>query len=537
MALPVTVSNFLRSPSRGTAAAMANAVRNRQRRVLRLRRLRRRGPRVNREPEGLTPPAEVIIYFAEDPRRIYQLEQWLPVLEQLHEKHRVLIVLRKMYSLHEVRQLTTLPAVYARRLADVLEIYDELDPKVAIYVNNGVANFQSLAVATILHVHINHGESDKVSMVSNQAKAYDRVFVAGEAAERRHAAALIDFDQTRLVRVGRPQLDLQFPPALPDTTRKTVIYAPTWEGENDFNNYSSIDRYGVQIVRQLLALPDVRVIYRPHPRVASSTTPEVTGAHAEVLALIEAAARHNFSAGHSVAMEGSILALFQHCDAMVTDVSSVGLDFLYLQTGKPLFITDRRDNAEELAADAPISGAADVINSATVGAFGSVAASRLAEDVMLARRQDMRRFYFGDLGPGESTERFLAAVGQVIAQRDDLLAQLPPHHQVHASGAAAATGDMGEDDESRFAADSALIAADDALAAAEGALAAAKEVAASAHQAADVDRDDLDELDDDLDEAAMSNGNSAAVSATAKGVVRTTGSPVGQPASGGMPIR
>ena len=476
MALPITVSNFLRSPGRGTAAAMANAVRNRQRRARRLSRT----PRLNREPEEQMPRSEVVVYFAEDPRRLYQLDQWLPVLSELNTVHRVTLVLRKLDSFNAVRERTDLPAVYVRRLADLLEMYDELEPKVAIYVNNGVANFQSLAVSTILHVHVNHGESDKVSMVSNQAKAYDRVFVAGEAAERRHAAALINFDHDRLVRVGRPQLDLQFDPVLPSTDRRTVIYAPTWEGENAFNNYSSIDCYGVQIVEQLLALERTRVIYRPHPRVASSTTPEVIGAHHEVLNLLSAADQADPEAGHCVAMDGSILALFQHCDAMVTDVSSVGLDFLYLQTDRPLFLTDRRNDPAELATDAPISAAADVIDAGSIDSFSSVIASRLERDAMLPRRQELRRFYFGDLAIGESTKRFLTAVGDVITQRDEMVARLPQHHQVHAAGAAAATGDMGaEEDEARFAAENALGAADDALSAAEDALAAAKDAVAA----------------------------------------------------------
>jgi hypothetical protein len=439
MALPVTVSNFLRSPNRGTAAALANAYRNRRKRARRAR--LGISPKVNREPDGLRASHEVVVYFAEDPRRLYQLEQWLPVLEELDERHPVHLVLRKMDSYRQVRELTRLPAVYVRRLADVLELYDELEPKIGIYVNNGVSNFQSLAVSTIMHVHVNHGESDKLSMVSNQAKAYDRVFVAGEAAERRHAAALLDFDQHRLVRVGRPQLDLKFAPALPENGRRTVIYAPTWEGENDYNNYSSLDRYGVKIVRDLLTVDGVRVVYRPHPRVASSTTAEVLGAHQEVISLLDAAAAADSGAGHAVATEGSVLALFQHCDAMITDVSSVGLDFLYLRTEKPIFITDRRDDRAALAADAPISAAADVIDSSTIDGFAGVMAARLEDDALLERRQQMRHFYFGDLAPGESTERFLAAVSEVIGRRDELLAKLP-HHQVHAAGAAAAAGDM-----------------------------------------------------------------------------------------------
>ncbi|MFI7588597.1 CDP-glycerol glycerophosphotransferase family protein [Spongisporangium articulatum] len=441
MYVPVTVSNFLRSPNRGTAAAMANAVRNKQRAR---RRLARAANRVDREPPGPAPAAEVIVYFADDPRKLYQLDQWLPVLAELHKRHQVLIALRKMDSLLDLRARTFIPSVYVRRLADLLELYDELEPKVAIYVNNGVANFQSLAVSTMLHVHVNHGESDKVSMVSNQAKSYDRVFVAGEAAERRHAAALIDFDQRKLVRVGRPQLDLTFPPQLPPTTRRTVMYAPTWEGENDFNNYTSVDVYGPAIVSQLLDLPDVRLVYRPHPRVLTSTDPGVAAGHQEILRLLEAADRRDPGAGHTSSMEGNTLALFGHADAMVTDVSSIGLDFLYLRTEKPLFIADRRNDRDLLAVDAPISAACDVIDAGTIATLGATVAARLDSDQRLSSRQELRQFYFGDLAPGESTERFLAAVSEVIAQRDRLIQGMAHPHG--GSSAAAAAGDLGDDD-------------------------------------------------------------------------------------------
>ena len=130
---------------------------------------------------------------------------------------------------------------------------------------HGLRNFQSLIWADAAHVHVNHGESDKVSMVSNQAKAYDRVFVAGEAAVLRHRAALVDLDESRLIRVGRPQLDLNPEPVIPTSTQPTVLYAPTWEGEDESNNFTSLDCYGVQIVQAVLALPGVRVIYKPHP--------------------------------------------------------------------------------------------------------------------------------------------------------------------------------------------------------------------------------------------------------------------------------
>lgn len=479
MHVPVTIANFLRSPSRGTALAIANAARNKQRAR---RRMRAAASRVYREPPGPSPAAEVVVYFADDPRKIYQLDQWLPVLAELHKRHRVLLVLRKLDSLYEVRRRTFVPAVYTRRLSDLLELYDEIEPKAAIYVNNGVANFQSLAVSTILHVHVNHGESDKVCMVSNQAKSYDRVFVAGEAAERRHAAALIDFDRRKLVRVGRPQLDLTFQPGLPATTRRTVMYAPTWEGENDFNNYTSVDVYGPRIVGHLLALPGVRVIYRPHPRVLTSTVQDIAAGHVAILDLLEAASAKDPGAGHAYSTEGSILGLFQQCDAMVTDVSSVGLDFLYLQTDKPLFITDRRNDRPLLEVDAPVTAAVDVVDAGSIDGFGALMATRLETDYLLADRDRMRQFYFGDLAPGESTERFLTAISEVIEQRDMFVQMMAHPHQ--GASAAAASGEMaGDDDEARYVQDHARAVADEALHAAEDALHAAKDYL-TAHESA-----------------------------------------------------
>src|SRR4051794_30541230 len=151
-------------------------------------------------------------------------------------------------------------------------------------------NFQSLLDSRKLHVHINHGESDKQSMASNNAKAYDRVFVAGEAAVQRHAAGLLEFDLSRLVRIGRPQLDLHPPVVLPASTRRTVMYAPTWEGDAEYYNYPPVDPIGAEIVSAVRAVPDVRLVYKPHPKVATSLTPAVRDAHREILGRVAEAA-------------------------------------------------------------------------------------------------------------------------------------------------------------------------------------------------------------------------------------------------------
>lgn len=119
----------------------------------------------------------------------------------------------------------------------------------------------------------NHGESDKL-MVSNKAKAYDKVFVAGPAAIKVMEAMLADFDFNKLLVTGRPQLDIDFKPELAPSEKFDVMYAPTCEGENEDNNYTLLDQYGVAIfIEALLEKPDLRIIYKPHPRVQSSKTP------------------------------------------------------------------------------------------------------------------------------------------------------------------------------------------------------------------------------------------------------------------------
>jgi choline kinase len=403
-------------------------------------------------PGGYVPgepvAGEVAVYFGDDPRYLYQLRQWLPVLARLHERHPTVLVTGHPDTYAALLRETTLPCVLAPTWPDLIGLYESSDLRVAVYVNNSDRNFLSLAAPRMLHVHVNHGESDKVCMVSNQVKAYDRVFVAGEAAVLRHRAALLEFDAAALVRVGRPQLDLRPEPVLPPSPRRTILYAPTWQGENESNNYTSLDVLGVEIAAAALAVPDVRVVYKPHPRVALGATPAVAAAHERVAELVAAAARRNPAAGHQVA-GGDVLAVLPACDLMITDVSSVGLDFLYLHTGKPLVLADRYADPDRLRAAAPISRCADVVDVTSVGGLTALLGLRLVDDVHRAGRAGLRRHYFGDLAPGESTERFVAAIGEVVAARDAALARTlagpaappaPPASEPHVAILAAGMG-------------------------------------------------------------------------------------------------
>jgi hypothetical protein len=380
--------------------------------------------------------AEVAVYYADSPERVYQLDQWLPVLEKLAATRKVVIILRDIRTLKDLQDRTTLPVVCLTTFLDLMNLYDAGEFKVGIYVNNSQRNFQSLNNPRMLHVHVNHGESDKLSSFSNQVKAYDRVFVAGPVAVERYREALIAFDDGKVVPVGRPQLDLDFVPELPESSRRTVLYAPTWEGESESNNWTSLDTFGVRIVADLLSLPDVRVVYKPHPRVAGSAHHPVRAAHGKITSLIAKAAAADPAAGHLVRMDGNILAMFGQCDALVGDVSSVTLDFLYLRSNAPIFLTDRRDDRELLASDTPLTEGADIVDSTTIDGFAAAMADALVNDKRREDRVRTRASYFGDLGPGDSSRMFEQAVSDLIAERDRLLAG---HRRV-------TTGDIDEHD-------------------------------------------------------------------------------------------
>jgi hypothetical protein len=366
-------------------------------------------------------PCEIGVYFGDGPSRLYQLAQWLPVLEELHRHRRVVLVTRRPPAYESIIAQTELPAVCLPRFHQLMEFYGEAELAATLYVNNSRHNFQSLADRSAMHVHVSHGESDKMSMASNQVKAYDRVFVAGDAAVRRFRGALLGLDLNRLVQIGRPQLDLPVEPALPPTSRRTVLYAPTWEGEDNSNNYTSVPRFGPAIVAAALALPDVRLVYRPHPRVWTSTHSEVRDAHRRIRGLIDDARRSDPQVGHLIDRGLELLGLFDGIDLMVVDVSSVALDFLYRRTDCPLVLTDPRSDPTRLRRTTMLAACVNVISDTTIGTIGELLATELAGDVRVEDRHHARDLYFGGCDVGESTQRFFAAIDDVLSERSRLM--------------------------------------------------------------------------------------------------------------------
>ncbi|MGW0227717.1 hypothetical protein ACWDWO_05345 [Actinopolymorpha singaporensis] len=229
---------------------------------------------------------EVAVHFGSGPDTLYQLEMWVETLERLEVS--VLLILRDRETFRHLGP-TTLPVLCVEHGTVLMELpLPHL--RVALYVSHAVSNLHLLRRRGVRHVFIGHGDSDKPVTTNPFLKAYDEVWVSGPAARERFAAAGIGVDPARVVEIGRPQLDevagrgdVGGADRVPG--RLTVLYAPTWEGYGDEPNQTSLGAGGRELLERLLAEPDVRVLYRPHP-LAGTRDPAVARAHREIVTLL-----------------------------------------------------------------------------------------------------------------------------------------------------------------------------------------------------------------------------------------------------------
>lgn len=191
-----------------------------------------------------------------------------------------------------VRQELGLPAIILANYSRLDDLLSGSEVKLALYVNHNPQNFSALRFTSLAHVYLSHGESDKGIMVSNQFKAYDFWFVAGQAAIERISHFTMFYDvASRCLPIGRPQLDFDRPQAPPSGSRSgrpTVLYAPTWEGAQPSLAYGSLPTHGVPLVQALLASGRFAVAYRPHP-LTGVTDPAHGDADAQVRRLVAVA--------------------------------------------------------------------------------------------------------------------------------------------------------------------------------------------------------------------------------------------------------
>lgn len=341
----------------------------------------------------------VLLYFATAQDSLYQLRPWYHALAALDADHRVVAVFRDSRTAAVVRAETGLDCVTLARYGQLDEILGKSDVKLALYVNHDPINFECLRFTSLVHIYLGHGDSDKTVSISNQVKAYDFCFLAGQGALERTADNVMFYDATaRSVLIGQPQLDgaSSYAPVPDPAGRKTVLYAPTWEGSQPSTSYGSLETHGLALVMALRG--DYRVIYRPHP-----LSGVISGSYAAADAAIRDTAER-------VDIAVSIEQSFADADLLICDVSAVSLN--WLPTGKPVLVTTPR-------ARFPKSRLMDVIPRLDAHDDAkAVIAEQLEDDPTARARQELIAYYLGDPTPGVATQRFIEACTNAMETRD-----------------------------------------------------------------------------------------------------------------------
>ena len=370
------------------------------------------------EPDGLGEDARlgdstlaqrVVAFFPEPPRNSYQLEQWLAPLQSLHERHGVVVITQDSRTAAHLRTRTTLPVLCVARTATLDGLVQRGSIALALYVSHHPRNFQMLRFTSLAHVYVGHGESDKAVSASNQLKAYDRTFIAGQAAADRVVRELMWFEPERMIRIGRPQAAVPRPRPLPD--RPTVLYAPTWEGAQSSMAYSSVHTHGATVVGSLLAA-GLRIVYRPHPRTGANRG-DVAAADAALRSLLsQEAARRS---GSVVETAVPLAVALADADLLITDVSSVAVE--WLPTGRPLVVTVPSD-AGAVVGTSPLLDVVPRLTAADASSVGDLVLRCLRDDAERSQRASLVEYYLGGVDPSAALESFLDACDDLVRARD-----------------------------------------------------------------------------------------------------------------------
>lgn len=336
----------------------------------------------------------VCAYVTGAAKSAYQINMWLETLEKLAPKTIILTTDRNIYK---AMQKTKLPVVFASNTDDVFNVFDT-GIKCVLYPANGQKNSLAFRYSQATHCFINHGESDKGVNANKLLMSYDRLFLAGNMALDRMVTAGLPVRDGQVTFVGRPQQEMNLEKRSRQGLKK-VLYAPTWEGFVEPEDYTSIDTIGLEAIKTLHQTGKYEIVFRPHP---------FTGRRRKA-ALAALQETREFCKDNGIRIsentDETIYQAMNACDVMLSDISSVMVDFLY--TEKPMILCRGLEPDAARLKQMPSAQAAYHL------AQGADAADLLAaidqDDTLSAVRQTITQDYIVASGVG-SFDRFSQAV-------------------------------------------------------------------------------------------------------------------------------
>lgn len=355
---------------------------------------------------------EVIVYFSGGINSYYQIKQWQRPFEELDKKHKVLYIVTDYEVYKQYLKDQTIEVVYIETFSDLIEFYDENEFAVLLYINNSLRNFQSVRYSRGYHIHLNHGESEKESMRSNQSQAYDYVFTVGQRGVDRYEEYLLNFNPNKFIQVGRPQLDFINQMQLEKRdSQNVVLYAPTWEATHPSMNYTSVPKYGVELVEKILANENNILIYKPHSAIGVRDD-NAKKADIEIKRKVEESSNAYYME------EENINDVFTLVDFAFFDNTSVMID--YLHTNKPAaYIEILEDQSINELTKAFITIDKDNFDNVI-----EILDNELKNDTNKEQRTKVKEYYLGSYSKGESSQRFINKISEYIIQREERVGKL-----------------------------------------------------------------------------------------------------------------
>jgi hypothetical protein len=352
---------------------------------------------------------DIVIYFFGSKGQMYQINQWIETFKELNKKHKITIVVRSFSVYRKWVHKLPFDVVFCYSLNDLLSFYSSYKPRAIIYINNGYNNFQSLIYEDAMHIHINHGESDKSSDHSNQVKAYDYIFVHGPNGYNNYMKYLINLNPKKLIQTGRPQLDFIKSIKLNTKGKKVIIYAPTWEATHKSMNYTSVDKYGIKIVKQILNSDKYFLIYKPHPNLGANSQ-TVKESHNTILNLVK-----NSKNARAITNQ-DVNNIYPIVDFAIFDMSSIMTD--YLNVDKPFILADVFDSNLHNTAEYNVLKACNRLNYKNIDNLLEIIEKEISTDPLKEKRKEIKELYLGNYKKGESIKKFINSITEIIDYRD-----------------------------------------------------------------------------------------------------------------------
>lgn len=347
---------------------------------------------------------EVVVHLSGPDTAAYQINTWIDTLEALDQ--RVLVILRDE-PLFEAMAESSLPTLCLPAPSELLML-DFSMVKVALYPANTGNNIHLLRLPTMMSAFIGHGDSDKSASNNPFSRVYDELWVAGEAGADRYRRAGLNIPESQFRFVGRPQVhEIEPTPRVGDEQIPTVLYAPTWEGVNTLQEYSSLRAIGVPLIEALIADGAVRVVYKPHPFTGQRDA-KYRAAHAAIVQRLEAA-RARTGVDHRVVRGGPLTPWMNQATGLVSDISSVLSDWLAGE--KPYAVYNHLGlPTKRFREEFPSSAAATLLGERAEGidVFLDVVTGR-GPDLLAEYRSRLATYL---LGPPE--QRTLEAFGEAV---------------------------------------------------------------------------------------------------------------------------